>query len=275
MREILFRGKRKNNGEWVYGGFTLDAIDCPRITVKDGEGLLFPEVIPETVGQYTGLTDKNSKKIFEGDVIEYFDDCGYIYTAPVVWGGESYPAFDIEDEIFECANSIVELLDDGDANVKVIGNIHDNPELLGAERGGVNVNKTEGEYIEMVEADGTAICDVPYKRRTLKVCLAAVKQNRIALHFVPVEMRREEVCLAAVQADGYSLIDVPKAWRTEAICLAAVRKDGGALMFVPDELRTTELCVEAVQQHKNAFPYVPEGLRAEVDSRLKEEVGDE
>jgi uncharacterized phage protein (TIGR01671 family) len=131
MREILFRGKRKDNRQWVYGGFTLDAIDQPRITVKSGDRLLFFEVIPETVGQYTGLLDRNVDRIFEGDVIEYSDDWGDVTTTSVGWGGTYYPAFDIEAEVFECANSIVELLDDSEAKVKIIGNIHDNPELLG------------------------------------------------------------------------------------------------------------------------------------------------
>ena len=72
MREILFRGKRCDNGEWVFGNFVRGCIEDFAYIVEFGNKELcrnYVEVIPETVGQFIGLTDKNGKKIFEGDIV--------------------------------------------------------------------------------------------------------------------------------------------------------------------------------------------------------------
>lgn len=127
MREILFRGKRVDNGEWMEGDL-IQSRDKTYIHPKANSfrvsetGLskliVLREVYPETVGQYTGLTDKNGKKIFEGDIIRSNSERGYI---------EYYPndcAFDVVDD-----HGFYWLISEM-SNIEVIGNIHDNPELL-------------------------------------------------------------------------------------------------------------------------------------------------
>jgi uncharacterized phage protein (TIGR01671 family) len=135
MREILFRGKRVDNGEWVEGFFVLAEDVCkpdnaitPLIFETDlihfgyGEFNSAIEVIPETVGQYTGVTDRNGRKIFEGDVVDVYDAFGKLdkERLTVEW-----------DELFSCWRIGKSSLY-GSVHVashKIIGNIHDNPKL--------------------------------------------------------------------------------------------------------------------------------------------------
>lgn len=135
MREILFRGKRVDNGEWVeglpfgsiYGGFFNGAICAIRQTVeKYGD---IHDVVIETVGQYTGLTDKNGKKIFEGDIV--VEDYGWkglveFFTEDIGSCGCCVPQFDGSGFKAKYKN-----LDSGVdmRSCTIVGNIYDNPEM--------------------------------------------------------------------------------------------------------------------------------------------------
>lgn len=124
MREILFRGKTKTENEWVEGGIV------PSFNGKHfyiGNMFVTHQVDLETVGQFTSLTDKNGKKIFEGDILQF----DYI--------GENLGVNGISVCEFENGKFGVKwgshkefVCLDGFANttLEVIGNIHDNPELL-------------------------------------------------------------------------------------------------------------------------------------------------
>ena len=133
MREILFRGKRIDNSKWVEGEMLHDMQDRPHIYWKTPKELpiVFSNhaiVDPATLGQFTGLTDKNGKKIFEGDIVRDAQSSLFgkvIYATP-------------QDGFDGIAGFMVDDIDDGLQNyngfwhqVEVVGNIHDNPELLG------------------------------------------------------------------------------------------------------------------------------------------------
>lgn len=136
MREILFKGKRLDNGEWVEGYVFDNDEELERRKVFVGslmiskykgeacdkwsiDGTWFYEVNPETVCQYTGLTDKNGKKIFEGDIVKQRMGriCKVVFKI-----SNGYCGFDlIPISGFECAVSLYSPFLD----LEVIGNIHD------------------------------------------------------------------------------------------------------------------------------------------------------
>ena len=122
MREILFRGKRSDDNEWVFGDLEHNGNHIPKFV--DGY-----TVAPSTVGQFTGLTDKNGKKIFEGDIIKHYNrddnptsfDVGRVFwdSTKCRWLRTSQKC-DYNPEMWSSSAK----------GYVIIGNIHDNPELL-------------------------------------------------------------------------------------------------------------------------------------------------
>ena len=149
MREILFRGKQVDNGEWVYGYYAIKGKDteleehfiCVSTLSTSGRGYFhFTDipVIPETIGEYTGLTDKNGKKIFVGDIVkeeyevfvsarkkELRTHIGYIEMSDLVSGCYAY--YWDDERKMRCNFSISRFI----CVCEIIGTIHDNPELIG------------------------------------------------------------------------------------------------------------------------------------------------
>ena len=122
MREILFRGKCQT-GEWVEGGFLNrngkpEIIDFDR--AEEGDVTFCTPVDPTTVGQFTGLTDKNGVKIFEGDVVLVEK-----FRKGVIRCLEKEALFAVD-----FSSHLLRLCDTTSDYIEIIGNIHDNPELL-------------------------------------------------------------------------------------------------------------------------------------------------
>lgn len=130
MREILFRGKRTDNGEWIDGYYADVAknnmILTGRIDITETVGAEVFRIIPETVGQFTGIYDKNGRKIFEGDIIEITDTFNKIISGVVYWCDCAFWADCSHPDGDDGFYSLGHL---GDC-AEVIGNIYDNPELL-------------------------------------------------------------------------------------------------------------------------------------------------
>lgn len=118
MREILFRGKRLKDSKWVEGMLTNDVKGHCRIQFSPMN--FSAVVIPETVGQFTGLTDKNGTNIFEGDFVKWIDSDGNERIDVVRYHNGGFVLCNIEHHIGNYIHN----------NLEVVGNIHDNPELL-------------------------------------------------------------------------------------------------------------------------------------------------
>lgn len=129
MREILFRGKLENGGRWSYWNLVVKSDGITIITPDDTPVGIYGKVVPDTVGQYTGLKDKNGTRIFEGDILFWKNtdsfplvlewsraECGFMCRSAKKGGSPYFKMY----------------LDSGDS-FEVVGNIHDNPELRGEE----------------------------------------------------------------------------------------------------------------------------------------------
>ena len=145
MREILFRGKRTDNGEWIFGDLFHRNEEVLINNFSQGFNI---SVIPETAGEFTGLLDKNGKRIFEGDILKchdnpkdlvkvVFGEFGVVDTdtecpvdTVIGWHYEVIPTDELSTVEPFClsmplTNSYIKY-----CHMEVIGNIHDNSELL-------------------------------------------------------------------------------------------------------------------------------------------------
>ena len=154
---MLFRGKRVDHGEWVYGYYIKPTHHCHdkgkhndwivTMTIQNGGWCNVAgkhAVVPETVGQFTGLTDRNGKRIFEGDIVARYDDykddimteeyarikygvhnCGCCHS---VYGFAPCSNIGVPNGSFSLSGSYND--DKECEELVVVGNIHDNPELM-------------------------------------------------------------------------------------------------------------------------------------------------
>lgn len=140
-RDIIFRGKRLDNGEWMYGDLMHDNLGGCYIYPLDAENLYTEnKVVADTIGQYTGLKDKHGKKVFEGDIVRRRDSAfGYVDTGVVKYDchlgafvleyesyGRTYQGTFKDGFSYNDGKCTIE----GTYSYEVIGNVYDNSELL-------------------------------------------------------------------------------------------------------------------------------------------------
>lgn len=150
MREILFRGKRIDNSKWVYG-FLSKSRDVNGkleycIDYEEKGVMCSSIVISETVGQYTGLTDKNGKKIFDGDIIRFDENLYTVQRECDTPGGYwAETGYILKHIGWSDYTSFTSTIDDweNECQVFIIGNIHDNPKLLNDENAVKSLDKNK------------------------------------------------------------------------------------------------------------------------------------
>lgn len=135
MREILFRGKRLDNGEWITGHLLRYGDGRARIVPNNTDIFCFEKdesiiqtvahrVDPKTVGQYTGFVDENGRKIFDGDIVSIYNSKAFLFA--VEWNGNQYVLKCTSNGVSDNILNVIESPED----VEVVGNIYDNSELI-------------------------------------------------------------------------------------------------------------------------------------------------
>ena len=134
MREILFRGKQVNDGMWIQGYLFQFWGRAYILWGMTNDTPTMHEVKPETIGQFTGLTDKNGVKIFEGDIVAFTAEDelwephyyqGFVYFCDGAFWVDCGKDNDDNDVLFSIGHALL-----ADKNIQIIGNIHNNHELL-------------------------------------------------------------------------------------------------------------------------------------------------
>lgn len=139
MRKIKFRGKSLKYGNWLFGSLWVDGEEFSIIYQKESEeagednlcNISVRDVDPETVGQYTGLKDKTGKDIYEGDIVN--DSYGYIHIIKYNEQEAKFTAINPHSILYNGCSITQAWINE--CGKEVIGNIHDNPKLLGSAKG--------------------------------------------------------------------------------------------------------------------------------------------